>query len=119
MFIFLIDANPLISQWLAKEAKLRGEKFYHLPSLANAAYTIADLAPDVLVIDAKTAQTSASLFAQELGAFPSLMEIPCVFLGEGRPHGLEVLKWVGGMSKPVNPEQFAAQVTMLVANKMH
>ncbi len=119
MFIFLVDANPLISQWLAKEARCRGEKFYHLPSLASAAYTIADLAPDVLVIDGKTARASAQLFADELESYPALREIPCVSLGERPPEELGALRWVGTIPKPVNPELFASEVAMLMANNKH
>lgn len=114
MFVFLIDSNPLISVWLEAQATARGEKFYALSELASAAYVIHDLAPEVLVIDGKTAQTGGSEFLAALAEYPDVTKIPVVGFGETLPEWCGALNLKGHIAKPVNPELFQQQLLALL-----
>lgn len=115
MFVFLIDSNPLISVWLEAQAKARGENFYSLKDITSAAYMIHDLAPQVLVIDGKTAQTGGSEFLAALADYPEVKKIPVIGFGEALPEWCGALNVKGHISKPVNPELFHQQVLALLA----
>jgi CheY-like chemotaxis protein len=114
MFVFLIEANPLISVWLKHQVEACGDKFYHLASLKDAAYFIQDLNPDVLVIDGQTAQKDAGEFVMGLKEFPHIKNIPTIGLGLGLPEWAGLLNIKGQLSKPLNPEKFHAEVRELL-----
>lgn len=114
MFIFLVDSNPLISEWLHKLAEKRAQRFYHLPKLDQAAFFIHDLRPDVLVLDGLTAAHSSEQFLQELNEFPFLREVPVVGLGRALPEWVGQLNIKGHLNKPLNPATFYDQVQALV-----
>lgn len=114
MFVFLIDSNPLISVWLEAQSKARGDRFYALTEIASAAYVIHDLAPEVLVIDGKTAQTGGSEFLASLVEYPDIKRIPVIGFGDTLPEWCGVLNLRGHITKPVNPEFFQQQVLALL-----
>jgi chemotaxis response regulator CheB len=113
MFVFLIDKNPLISQWLKRQADARGVQFYSLSSLAEAAYFINDLKPDVLVIDGQSIE-GADVFLTKLNEFPFAKTLPVVGLGVTLPEWIGEFDFKGQLKKPLNPEHFHAEVERLV-----
>lgn len=114
MFIFLIDANPLISEWLKRLADKTGQRFYHLGKLDEAAFFIDDLRPDVVVLDGETAAKSQGEFLQNLSEFPFVKEVPVVGLGAPLPEWVGHLNIRGHLQKPLNPAQFYEKVRALL-----
>lgn len=110
MFIFLIDSNPLISEWLQRLAEKLNYRFYHLPHLDEAAYFINDLNPDVLVIDGDVANKSKGDFIASLQDYPILRKIPVIGLGSPLPDWSSLLNVQGHIQKPLNPANFFDQV---------
>lgn len=114
MFIFLVDANPLISEWLERLAAKSEQRFYHLPKLDEAMFFIDDLRPDVLVLDGATATRSEGLFLDALKEFPFLETVPVVGLGAPLPEWVGKLNIRGHLAKPLNPAHFFEQVKALL-----
>lgn len=110
MFIFLVDSNPLISEWLQRLAEKLNYRFYHLPQLDEAAFFINDLNPDVLVIDGDAAAKSKGNFVAALDEYPLLKKIPVIGLGAHLPEWSSQLNIQGHIQKPLNPAHFFAQV---------
>ncbi len=115
MFVFLIDSNPMISDWLELQAKASGEKFYSMATLLDAPFFIEDLRPDVLVIDGKTAQYKPEEFIASIETYPILATLPVVGVGQELPEWCGALNLKGHIKKPINPEHFLAQVKELVS----
>ena len=114
MFIFLIDANPLISEWLQRLADKSGQRFYHLAKLSEAAFFIDDLKPDVVVLDGDTALKTQGEFLDNLPDFPFLKDVPVVGLGAPLPEWVGHLNVRGHLPKPLNPAHFYDSVKALL-----
>ena len=114
MFIFLVDANPLISDWLQKLASKKEQRFYHLPSLDQSAFFVDDLRPDVLVLDGATAMQSEGTFVDSIKDFPFLKDVPVVGLGQALPEWAGVFNMKGHIPKPLDPSKFYEQVKALL-----
>jgi CheY-like chemotaxis protein len=117
MFVFLIDSNSMISDWLERQAKHRGEKFYSMGTLLDAPFFIEDLAPDVLVLDGKTANYKPQEFIEAIISYPILATIPVIGFGDTLPEWCAALNLKGHLKKPVNPEHFFDQVKQLLASQ--
>jgi len=113
MFVFLIDQNPLLTQWLKRQAEARGVPFYSLSSLEEAAYFIHDLKPDVLVFDGASLK-GAEKFLAEVESYPEIKSLPMIGLGSSLPEWAGNFVVKGLIKKPLNPEHFHAEVEKLV-----
>lgn len=111
MFVFLVDANPLLSAWLTKLAPREGHRLYHMATVADAPFFVTDLKPDVLVLDGSTLREGEEVFRKAWEASPALRMLPLVGLGEALPGWLSPR---GHMPKPLDPSQFFGRVAELV-----
>jgi chemotaxis response regulator CheB len=107
MFIFLIDANSMVSLALETLAKKRSERFYTMTNLPEALYFIEDLHPDVLVLDGSSLPVEAPA---DLLVLPWIKSVPVVGLGAALPTWASVLNVKGHIPKPLDPFQFTALV---------
>jgi DNA-binding response OmpR family regulator len=114
MFVFLIDSNPMITDWLQRQAKARGDQFYALATLAEAAYFIHDMKPDVLVLDGKTVQRDHEKFLAALNEYSEIKQLPTLGLGESLPEWTGALNLKGHIKKPLDPSRFHEQVEKLL-----
>lgn len=116
MFIFLVDANPMLTAWLTLQATRRGERFYHMDKLHEAPFFVQDLRPDVLVIEADTAKASdEEAFVKAIQEHPFIMQLPCIVLGERLPSWALGLSIKGHIAKPIDPSEFPSQVAKLLS----
>lgn len=114
MFVFLIDSNPMITDWLQRQAKARGVQFYAMASLSEAAYFIHDMKPDVLVLDGKSVQKDHENFLTALNEYSEIKQIPTLGLGESLPEWTGALNLRGHIKKPLDPSLFHEQVEQLL-----
>lgn len=114
MFIFLVDGNPLISEWLQRLADKTQQRFYHMANLDEATFFIDDLKPDVLVLDGATAMRSEGQFMADLVEFPFIKDLPVVGLGATLPEWVGALNIRGHLGKPLNPAEFYDNVKALL-----
>ena len=115
MFVFLIDSNPMITDWLQRQAKARGDQFYALATLGEAAYFIHDMKPEVLVLDGKSIQSGHETFLTALSEYPEIKQIPTLGLGDSLPEWTGVLNVRGQIKKPLDPSRFHEQVEQLLS----
>ncbi len=113
MFVFLIDQNPLITEWLKRQALLRSVPFYAMDSLKEAAYFINDLSPQVLVLDGATIVEGED-FLREIEAYPLIQQLPVIGLGAPLPAWSQALKIRGHLAKPLNPERFHEDIAKIL-----
>ncbi len=109
MFIFLIDANSMVSLALETLAKKRSERFYTMAKLEEALYFIEDLHPDVLVLDGSSLPANAPA---ELIAYPWISLVPVVGFGDALPAWTQSLNVKGHVAKPIDPFKFRSQVEL-------
>ena len=114
MFVFLVDQNPLITEWLKRQAQLLGVPFYSMTSLAEAAYFIQDLKPDVLVLDGKSVALSES-FLLDMKAYEFIQQLPVIGLGDPLPAWTSGLNLKGHLTKPLDPSCFHEEVARLLS----
>ncbi|MBY0518093.1 MAG: hypothetical protein K2P81_14385 [Bacteriovoracaceae bacterium] len=114
MFVFLIDSNPMITDWLKKQSAQLHFPFYSLKSLKESLYFIQDLAPDVVVIDEKSVDLTNEDLVSALIEYPLLKEIPVIGFGKTLPEWMGRLNMKGHLSKPVDPSTFHALVKELL-----
>lgn len=114
MFVFLIDSNPMITDWLERQAKARSERFYSMSSLLDAPYFIQDLLPDVVVLDGKTVQKDAEEFIAAIEDHPHLRVVPVIGLGDALPEWCGALNLKGHLPKPLDPSKFHDDVKKLL-----
>ncbi len=114
MFVFLIDSNPMITDWLKKQSAQYNYPFYSLKSFKESLYFIQDLAPDVVVIDANSVDLTEIDLASALSEYPLLKDLPFIGFGKELPEWMGRLNIKGHLSKPVDPSTFHALVKALL-----
>jgi response regulator RpfG family c-di-GMP phosphodiesterase len=112
MFIFYVDANPIIIKWLEKAATQTQVRIYTAKSLTESAFVIDDLKPDVLIIDGKLWKEQKEEFEQQLKHYPLVAAIPLITVGE-EIGPIKNLSHLGHIAKPLQAEHFLQQVASL------
>jgi hypothetical protein len=114
MFVFLIDSNPMITDWLKEQSAQFNYPFYSLKSLKESLYFIQDLTPDVVVIDAKSVDLTEQQLASALAEYPLLQNLPFIGFGQALPEWMGRLNIKGHLPKPVDPSLFHEKVQVLL-----
>ncbi|HXH75769.1 MAG TPA: hypothetical protein VNJ08_12420 [Bacteriovoracaceae bacterium] len=110
--VFWIDQNEIATKLFEKVFKERGLPFYTISSVSDFSYLIADLNPELLVLDAETALKDLNRLKQQYEATEGFQGKPVILIN-ALP-GLEFISNViGEIKRPINPFQLPDQLNKM------
>lgn len=108
--VLWIDENTFSTNLVEKVFKKRGLPFYGLDSVNDFGYLVADLRPEVIVLEVGTALANLEALKKQYEEFK---EIPFILIGESSELTF-IIEKLGELKRPIDPFQVPTQIQQLL-----
>ena len=113
--VLWIDQNTFSAGLVEKAFKRSGIPFYSLSTVADFAYLVEDLKPEVIVLDTETYLAHEKVFLEQYEASSTMQKLPMILLGS--TDLTMISNSIGKITKPFDPFIMPAKIqSMLGAN---